>query len=194
VGDLLALRPERLAQVDATNGVTSATRREAGAHWVLTAGPAMYLTTDGGFVQEGIGRCGFGLSFTTRRDTVMGAHENKQTAQAAYEAFGKGDAEAAMRNIDESVEWTVRGDNALTGTYNGKQAVTGLWGEFASKNFRTEPHDFIADGDKVVVLTTVHLEGETVESADILTYSDGGRLVAFDTRADAQLVDRVFAK
>jgi uncharacterized protein len=124
----------------------------------------------------------------------MGAHENKQTAQDAYEAFGKGDAEGAMRNIDDSVAWTVRGDNALTGTYNGKQAVAGLWSEFGSKDFRTEPHDFIADGDKVVVLTTIHLEGETVESADILTYSEGGKLVAFDTRADGQLADRVFAK
>jgi ketosteroid isomerase-like protein len=124
----------------------------------------------------------------------MGAHENKQTAQDAYEAFGKGDAEGAMRNIDDSVEWTVRGDNALTGTYNGKQAVAALWGEFGNKDFRTEPHDFIADGDKVVVLTTIHLEGETVESADILTYSGGGKLVAFDSRADAQVADRVFAK
>ena len=53
----------------------------------------------------------------------MGSHENKQSAQDAYAAFGKGDAEGAMRNIDDSVEWTVRGDNALTGTYNGKQAV-----------------------------------------------------------------------
>ncbi len=35
--------------------------------------------------------------------------------------FGKGDAEGAMSNIDDSIEWTVRGDNALTGTYNGKQ-------------------------------------------------------------------------
>ena len=124
----------------------------------------------------------------------MGAHENKQTAQIAYEAFGKGDAEGAMRNIDDSVEWTVRGDNALTGTYKGKQAVGGLWGEFGSKDFRTEPHDFIADGDKVVVLTTVHLEGEIVESADILTYSDGGKLVAFETCADTRVADRVFAK
>ena len=55
-------------------------------------------------------------------------------------------------------------DNALTGTNNGKQAVSGLWGEFGSKDFRTEPHDFIADGDKVVVLTTIHLDGETVEA------------------------------
>lgn len=124
----------------------------------------------------------------------MGAHENKQSAQDAYAAFGKGDAEGAMRNIDDSVEWTVRGDNALTGTYNGKKAVGELWGRFGSKDFRSEPHDFIADGDKVVVLTTIHLEGEAVESADILTYNGGGKLVAFDTRADADVVNRVFAK
>ena len=124
----------------------------------------------------------------------MGAQENKQAAQDAYAAFGNGDAEGAMRNIDDSVEWTVRGDNALTGTYNGKQAVAELWGQFGSKDFRTEPHDFVADGDKVVVLTTIHLEGVTVVSADILTYNGDGRLVAFTTCSDSRVADRVFAK
>ena len=123
----------------------------------------------------------------------MGAQENKQAAQNAYAAFSKGDTEGAMSNIDDSVEWTVRGDNALTGTYNGKQAVGELWGRFVSKDFRTEPHEFIADGDKVVVLTTIQLEGEAVESADILTYNGAGKLVAFDTRADAEVANRVFA-
>lgn len=123
----------------------------------------------------------------------MGAAENKQTAQAAYQAFSGGDAEGAMRDIDDSIEWTVRGDNALTGTYNGKQAVGELWGKFLSKGFRTEPHDFVADGDKVVVLTTDTLEGETTESADVLTYNAEGKLVAFDTLGDATLVNRVFA-
>ena len=98
----------------------------------------------------------------------MGIQENKQAAQDAYAAFSSGDAEGAMRNIDDSIEWTVRGDNALTGTYNGKQAVGELWGKFMSKDFRTEPHDYVADGDKVVVLTTVHLDGESIEDADVL--------------------------
>ena len=124
----------------------------------------------------------------------MGAHENKQSAQDAYTAFGKGDAEGAMRNIDDSVEWTVGGDNELTGTYNGKQAVGELWGKFMSKGFRTEPHDFVAEGDKVVVLTAVELEGETIESADVLTYNDDAKLVAFETLSDATVANRVFAK
>jgi ketosteroid isomerase-like protein len=124
----------------------------------------------------------------------MGAQENKQSAQEAYAAFSRGDAEGAMRNIDDSIEWTVGGDNALTGTYNGKQAVGELWGQFLSKSFSTQPHDFVADGDKVVVLTTVTLEGETAESADVLTYNADGKLVAFETITDSAVADRVFAK
>jgi uncharacterized protein len=124
----------------------------------------------------------------------MGAQENKQAAEEAYRAFSSGDAEGAMKNIDDSIEWTVRGDNALTGTYKGKQEVGELWGKFLSKDFRNDPHDFVADGDKVVVLTTVTLEGETNEDADILTYNADGKLVAFDTLGDATVGNRVFAK
>lgn len=124
----------------------------------------------------------------------MGAQENKQTAQEAYEAFSRGDAEGAMRNIDDSIEWTVRGDNALTGTYRGKQEVGQFWGQLVSKGFRTQPHDFIADGNKVVVLTTVQLDGESDESADVLTYNSEGKLVGFDTLADQKILNRVFAR
>lgn len=134
------------------------------------------------------------LSQDPKKGPVMGAQENKQASEDAYRAFGNGDAEGAMQNIDDSVEWTVRGDNALTGTYKGKQEVGELWGKFLSKNFSTKPHDFIADGEKVVVLTTVNLEGETVESADVSTYNADGKLVAFDTLGDASIANRVFSK
>jgi len=124
----------------------------------------------------------------------MGAQENKQTTQDAYAAFSSGDAEGAMRDIDDSIEWTVRGDNALTGTHKGKQAVGELWGMYTTKDFRIEPHDFIADGDKVVVLSTVHLEGEVIEAADVLTYNGDGKLIGFDAIADETVPTRVFAR
>jgi uncharacterized protein len=130
---------------------------------------------------------------TTHEGTVMGAQENKQTAQAAYAAFSRGDAEGAMRDIDDSIEWTVRGENALTGTHKGKQAVGELWGKLLGGNLKTTPHDFIADGDKVVVLTTVQLAGEAIENADVLTYNGNGKLVAFDTLGDETVPNRVFA-
>lgn len=124
----------------------------------------------------------------------MSAEENKQSTEDAYRAFSSGDAAGAMENIDDSIVWTVRGDNALTGTHNGKQAVGELWGKFLSKNFSTQPHDFIADGDLVVVLTTVTLDGDTNESADISTYNPDGKLVAFDTLGDPKIINRVFPK
>jgi uncharacterized protein len=124
----------------------------------------------------------------------MSAQDNKQTAIDSYAAFSKGDAEGAMRSIDDSIVWTVRGNHALSGTYKDKKAIGELWGEFTTKEFRTSPHDFVADGDKVVVLTTLELAGETSESADVLTYNSEGKLVAFDQLGDASVADRVFAK
>ena len=124
----------------------------------------------------------------------MGASENKQTTEAAYEAFARGDAAGAMENMDDAVVWTARGDNALTGTYNGKQEVGELWGQLVGKGFQTSPHDFIADGDKVVVLTTVSLDGESAEGADVLTYNSDGKLVAFDTLGDSAIANRIFPK
>ena len=124
----------------------------------------------------------------------MGAAENKRAAQHAYEAFDNGDAEGAMRDIDDGVEWTVRGDNALTGVYHGKAEVGEFWTKLAAGGFRSAPHDFIADGDKVVVLTTDTLDGEQEEAADILTYNDEGKLIAFDTLSDQAVTNRVYAK
>ena len=124
----------------------------------------------------------------------MGAQENKQSAQAAYTAFSRGDAEGAMRDMDDSIEWTARGDNALTGTHKGKQAVGELWGKLAGTGFSTAPHHFIAEDNKVVVLTTVQIDGDTVESADVLTYNGSGKLVAFDTLGDPTATNRVFAR
>jgi ketosteroid isomerase-like protein len=124
----------------------------------------------------------------------MSAQQNKQNAQDAYAAFGKGDAEGAMRDIDDSIAWTEGGDNALTGTHDGKQAVGELWGKLMTKDFRTTPHDFVAEGDKVVVLTTRELAGARTEGADVLTFNADGKLIAFEALGDTAQMDRVFAK
>jgi uncharacterized protein len=123
----------------------------------------------------------------------MSADENKRATEDAYKAFGEGDAEAAMANMDDNVTWTVRGENSLSGTYKGKEEIAGLWAKLAEKELRTEPHDFIADGDKVVVLTRATLAGESNEFADVLTFSGEGRLIAFEQIGDPAVGNRVFA-
>jgi ketosteroid isomerase-like protein len=124
----------------------------------------------------------------------MSADQNKATTEAAYRAFSQGDAAGAMENMDEGIVWMARGDSSLTGTYHGKQEVGELWGKLAEKGLGTEPHDFVADGDKVVVLTTVSLAGESAESADILTYNGEGKLIQFDEVGDPAVGNRVFAR
>ena len=123
----------------------------------------------------------------------MSAQANKETAEAAYRAFANGDAAGAMENMDDGVVWTTRGDNSVSGTCHGKQEIAGLWAKLGEKGLKTEPHDFIADGDKVVVLTTVTLDGQSDEDADVLTYNGEGRLIAFDSLGDPSIANRVFA-
>lgn len=124
----------------------------------------------------------------------MSAQANKETAEAAYRAFANGDAAAAMQDMSDDVAWTAGGDSALTGTYRGKEEVAGLWAKLGEKGLKTEPHDFIADGDKVVVLTTVTLDGQTQEAADILTYDAEGKLVAFEQLGDPTIVNSLYPR
>ena len=124
----------------------------------------------------------------------MSAQANKEAAEAGYRAFAEGDAAGAMENMDEGVEWRSRGDSSLSGTYKGKQEVVELWAKLGEKGLRTEPHDFIAEGDKVVVLTTVVIDGESEEAADVLTYNEEGKLIAFDQLGDPTIANRVFPR
>jgi len=124
----------------------------------------------------------------------MSAQANKETAEAAYRAFANGDAAAAMENMDDDVTWTARGDSSLSGTYNGKEEVAGLWAKLGEKGLKTEPHDFVAEGDKVVVLTTVTLDGQSSEAADVLTYDEKGMLIAFEQVGDPTLANSVFPR
>jgi ketosteroid isomerase-like protein len=119
---------------------------------------------------------------------------NKQAAINGYEAFGAMDPEAAMKDISDSVEWVVKGDNALTGTYRGKGEVGDLWMRIVEKGFRTTPTEFIAEGDKVVVLCDVELDGEQSRSADLLSYDSDGKLIRFETFGEEEILNRVFPR
>jgi uncharacterized protein len=124
----------------------------------------------------------------------MSAEQNRATTEAAYRAFSQGDAAGAMENMDDGIVWTARGDSAVTGTYRGKQEVGELWAKLGEKGLSTEPHDFIADGDKVVVLTNISLDGESSEAADVCTYNGDGKLIEFEQIGDPAVANRVFAR
>jgi len=124
----------------------------------------------------------------------MEATLNKQAAINGYQAFGAMDPEAAMKDISDSIEWVVGGDNAMTGTYRGKEAVGGFWMKLVEKGFTTTPTQFIAEGDTVVVLCDVELAGETSRSLDLLTYDTEGKLIRFETFGGECVLDRTFPR
>lgn len=124
----------------------------------------------------------------------MEATVNKQAAINGYAAFGALDADAAMKDISDSIEWVVSGDNALTGTYRGKDQVGNLWMRLLENQFRTTPREFIAEGNKVVVICDIEVAGETAESADLLTFDDEGRMIRFQTFGDQGVLDRLYPR
>ncbi len=124
----------------------------------------------------------------------MSAADNKQAAVDGYAAFGRADVEAAMKQIAEDVEWVVAGDNSVSGTYRGKDEVLGFWMKLAEKGFQNTPNEFIADGDKVVVLVTNTIAGETASSVDVLSYDSDGNLARFETFGETGLIDRAFPR
>lgn len=121
----------------------------------------------------------------------MGGEQNVESAKRAYAAFSAGDAEGAMENMADDIEWITPGNSAVSGTIRGKQEVGGLWAKFAEKGFTTSPQYWFSDDERVVVLTQVSLAGEQADSADVLTFRDG-KVVKFQTAGDTALLERAF--
>jgi ketosteroid isomerase-like protein len=124
----------------------------------------------------------------------MEATVNKQAAINGYEAFGAMDPDGAMKDMSDSIEWVVAGDSAVSGTYRGKEDVGALWMKLVEKGFKTTPEEFIADGDKVVVLTEIELDKETSRSLDLLSFDPDGKLIRFESFGEEAMLNRAFPR
>src|SRR3954454_15344345 len=124
----------------------------------------------------------------------MEATVNKQAAINGYAAFGAMDAEGAMKDISDSIEWVVGGDSSVTGTYRGKEELGGFWVKLLEKGFKNTPREFIAEGNKVVAMCDVEVEGEQLQSPALLTFDDEGKLIRFETFGGEELLNRTFAR
>lgn len=123
----------------------------------------------------------------------MSEQDNVQQAKDAYAAFARGDIAAVVQAAADDIEWIIPGPSDLpsAGTVRGKQALQEWFGTLGQtvEYQRFEPYEFIAQGDKVVVL--LHAAGTvrqnnrafTDELAHVLTYRDG-KLVRFHAFSD----------
>ena len=121
----------------------------------------------------------------------MAGEQNVETAKRAYAAFSAGDAEGAMENIADDIEWIEPGASAISGTYRGKQEVGQLWAKMGEKELKVEPQFWFSDEQRVVALVHLTVGGEQSDAADVMTFRDG-KLVRFQTAGDTALMERIF--
>jgi uncharacterized protein len=108
---------------------------------------------------------------------------NTDIVRKAYECFGKGDIDGLLALYSEDIKWTTpKIDNAVySGSRKGKEALAEFFDKLGdSEDFSNfEPKEFIAEGDKVVVIgefaATVKATGNTysAEWVHVSTVKDG---------------------
>ena len=109
----------------------------------------------------------------------MGA--NSETLKQGYEAFGRGDLDAAVEPFADDIRWENPEASQLphSGAHEGKDAVKNLFVEFTQswESFEIIPDEFIESGDTVVVLSHGNAKGSAKEVklpwVHIWRFSDG---------------------
>jgi hypothetical protein len=84
----------------------------------------------------------------------MSIEKNIQTVKDFFAVIGRGDREALLALVAEDIEWIIPGEDwPLAGTHRGHAGLANLL-ETASKSIETstEPSQFVAQGDRVLVI------------------------------------------
>jgi ketosteroid isomerase-like protein len=133
----------------------------------------------------------------------MSDQENLDAVRGMYAAFGRGDLEGMLAPLDPQVSWRTPGapDLPTAGLRRGIPAVRDFFGlllnTFDISDF--QPHDFLAGGDKVVVLGTSREgpkgSGRLVDFrwVHVFTFRNG-KIVAFEEPADVSELSREFRR
>ncbi|HTK25658.1 MAG TPA: nuclear transport factor 2 family protein [Pyrinomonadaceae bacterium] len=102
----------------------------------------------------------------------MSIEQNTEVVQSGYEKFKTGDIEGLLNLFTDDIRWTVPEiENApFAGSRKGKEAVAQFFQQLsdAEEISRFEPLEFVAQGEKVVVLgdsaATVKATGRSYET------------------------------
>jgi uncharacterized protein len=113
----------------------------------------------------------------------MSEQENIQRVKDGYAAFMRGDIPAILDTLTDDTVWVSPGpaDLPSSGTFRGKQEVVAFFTSLGeTSEFQVfDPREFIAQGDKVVVLihteSTIRRNGRKVvdDTAHVWTFRDG---------------------
>ena len=88
-------------------------------------------------------------------------HTNAELLRSGYDAFASGDIPSVLGIFAEDIAWHVPGRSPLSGDYRGHEGVVGFFTkamELSGGTLRVEADEIVADGDRIIVLTTVSAE------------------------------------
>ena len=127
----------------------------------------------------------------------MGEQQNVEVVRRSYEAFGRGDMTTLLSFFDERIEWVSPGppELATSGRRRGRQEVAEFFSAvdelFDIQRF--EPREFIAQGDRVVVLgeetSRIKATGNVLDAewAHVITVRNG-KITAFQEYSDTAAI------
>lgn len=123
----------------------------------------------------------------------MSIQDNLKTAQGIYTAFGQGDIPAILNVFADDVELhePPGGEPPFTGTYHGRDGAGRFFQEMvgAVDVLMLEPHEFVAQGDTVVVLGRYRFRPKTTSIAydtdwAMVWWFRSGQIVKFQIHYD----------
>lgn len=126
----------------------------------------------------------------------MSETRNVEQVRQIFDAFGRGDVPAILERLTEDVDWVIPGPASVipyAGARKGREGALEFFTRYAEslEMEAFEPREFVAQGDKVVVLGyerfRVRTTGRIAETdwALVFTFRDGqvSRLQSFEDTA-----------
>jgi len=98
--------------------------------------------------------------------------DNAQIIRSGYEAFARGDIPTVLDMLSEEITWHVPGRSPLSGDYRGHNGVLSFFGkcqELSDGTLKVGADEILADGERVVVLSTVTAErnGQSLAASEV---------------------------
>ena len=92
-----------------------------------------------------------------------------------------------------SLGLTLPSESAVSGTFHGKTEVMEYMGRLAERSLTVTLKRLIAEGDTVVAITDVTVDGQTGEDADVFTIRNG-KTIRAEMHGDTSLMEKIYGK
>ena len=122
----------------------------------------------------------------------MADQTNEDVLRRAYQAFNEADLATLSELFADDVVWHTPGNNAVSGTHNGRDATFAMFGklgEVTGGTYRSEAQSLESSGDEVTARnhTTGKRDGQIFEGASTIRFRlSGGRVVEATEEPDDQ--------